>query len=178
METVTFITITSFLENVLAYEYDESDESEYYLGKPTIAAIIISSLLGLIITVATAAFFYQRSLKNQKLVPRIKLESSGRVVKLERFSHYVGNYNILPASKRLALKILSLLVRIRLRASEFPHNLLQRGSAMGYFVFARMSSWEYDYGRLRDLHFMKLLFGHLGMQQGNWDSLTGSYAHS
>ncbi|XP_021764291.1 uncharacterized protein LOC110728931 isoform X2 [Chenopodium quinoa] len=52
-------------------------------------AMLIASTVGLMIA-AAAALYHQRNLKNQKLVPRIKFDSSKRVAKLERFSHYVA----------------------------------------------------------------------------------------
>lgn len=84
METI--ILITSYLDDV--FSDDRSNESDCY-GKPTFTHILIASSLGLII--AAVVYYHQRKVKYQKLVPKIKVDSSGRVVKLERFSHYVGN---------------------------------------------------------------------------------------
>ncbi|XP_074314898.1 calmodulin calcium-dependent NAD kinase-like, partial [Silene latifolia] len=73
---------------VFSSESDEFDEPDCSNGKATLAQIFVASSLGLII--AAAAYYHQRNIKNQKLVPKIKFDSSKRVVKLERFADYVA----------------------------------------------------------------------------------------
>ncbi|GAB4830481.1 hypothetical protein Ancab_020192 [Ancistrocladus abbreviatus] len=57
-------------------------------GNPTLTQIFVASSVGLII--AAAFHFHNHKHKYHKCVPRIKLDNTGRVVKLERFSHYVA----------------------------------------------------------------------------------------
>ncbi|KAF7852078.1 hypothetical protein BT93_L0604 [Corymbia citriodora subsp. variegata] len=57
-------------------------------GRPTFSQIIVASSIGLIIA---AAMRYQlRRLRDRKIAPRLRLSDSGRVIKLEKFSHYVA----------------------------------------------------------------------------------------
>ncbi|KAM7521677.1 hypothetical protein LguiA_011579 [Lonicera macranthoides] len=57
-------------------------------GKPTYTQILLASSLGLII--AAAMHYRLRRIRDQKIVPRIKIADSGQPLKLERFSHYVA----------------------------------------------------------------------------------------
>ncbi|KAK2648521.1 hypothetical protein Ddye_016010 [Dipteronia dyeriana] len=57
-------------------------------GKPTFTQILVASSLGLII--AAAMHYRYRKLRDQKVIPRRRSSDSGRVEKLERFSHYVA----------------------------------------------------------------------------------------
>ncbi|XP_031372130.1 uncharacterized protein LOC116187528 [Punica granatum] len=59
-----------------------------YNGKPTFTQILLASSLGLVL--AAAMHFRLKKLRDQKIVPRVKLSDSGRVEKLEKFSHYVA----------------------------------------------------------------------------------------
>lgn len=63
---------------------------DYYNGtsRPTCKQILVASSIGLII--AAAMHYRLKKLRDQKIVPRIKISDSGQVEKLERFSHYVG----------------------------------------------------------------------------------------
>ncbi|KAI6674826.1 hypothetical protein NL676_002732 [Syzygium grande] len=63
-------------------------QRDYNIGRPTFSQIIVASSIGLIIA---AAMRYQlRRLRDRKIAPRLRLSDSGRVVKLEKFSHYVA----------------------------------------------------------------------------------------
>ncbi|KAL5792803.1 hypothetical protein ACOSP7_001397 [Xanthoceras sorbifolium] len=57
-------------------------------GRPTFTQILVASSLGLII--AAAMHYRFRKLRDQKIIPRRRSSDSGRVEKLERFSHYVA----------------------------------------------------------------------------------------
>ncbi|KAL2927522.1 Toxin zeta [Bienertia sinuspersici] len=88
METLTLIT--TYLHSIIFFSNSNNSQCHNYsdgYGKSSLT-IFLASSFGLII--AAAAFYHQRNLKHQKLVPRIKFDSSKRVVKLERFSHYVA----------------------------------------------------------------------------------------
>lgn len=61
-------------------------------SKPTFTQILVASSLGLVI--AAAMHYRIRRLRDQKIIPRRRVTDSGRVEKLERFPHYVGNYYI------------------------------------------------------------------------------------
>ncbi|CAK7346463.1 unnamed protein product [Dovyalis caffra] len=51
--------------------------------------IMVASSIGLII----AAVHYRLwKLRDRKIIPRLRPSQGGRVEKLERFPHYVGNY--------------------------------------------------------------------------------------
>lgn len=57
-------------------------------SKPSFAQIVWASSIGLIII---AAMHYRiRKLRDQKIIPRLKVSDTGRVEKLESFPHYVG----------------------------------------------------------------------------------------
>ncbi|GAB2213822.1 hypothetical protein Droror1_Dr00018140 [Drosera rotundifolia] len=56
--------------------------------KPTIVQILVASSVGLII--AAAFHFHHHKYKYRNLMPWIKVDKTGRIVKLERFSHYVA----------------------------------------------------------------------------------------
>ncbi|GMH27971.1 hypothetical protein Nepgr_029814 [Nepenthes gracilis] len=55
-------------------------------GKPALTSILVASSVGLVI----AAAFHFHHHKHQKIVPRIQVDKTGRVVELERFSRYVA----------------------------------------------------------------------------------------
>ncbi|XP_058198147.1 calmodulin calcium-dependent NAD kinase isoform X1 [Rhododendron vialii] len=65
-------------------------QKDYYNGtsRPTCTQILVASSIGLII--AAAMHYRLKKLRDQKIVPRIKISDSGQVEKLERFSHYVA----------------------------------------------------------------------------------------
>lgn len=64
--------------------------SDYYNGssRPTCTQILVASSIGLII--AAAMHYRLKKIRDQKIIPRIKVSDTGQVEKLERFSHYVG----------------------------------------------------------------------------------------
>lgn len=88
MAILTFII--TYLYGILSsksHNNSQCHQSSDGYGKSSFAILFVSSV-GLI--VAAAAYYHQRHLTYKKLVPRIKYDRSKRVVKLERFSHYVG----------------------------------------------------------------------------------------
>lgn len=58
-------------------------------SKTTYTQIILASTLGLII--AAALHLRLKKARNSRIVPLIRVADNGQPVKLERFSHYVGN---------------------------------------------------------------------------------------
>ncbi|CAO2826549.1 unnamed protein product [Amaranthus hypochondriacus] len=88
MAILTFII--TYLYGILSsksHNNSQCHQSSDGYGKSSFAILFVSSV-GLI--VAAAAYYHQRHLTYKKLVPRIKYDRSKRVVKLERFSHYVA----------------------------------------------------------------------------------------
>ncbi|XP_010679187.2 calmodulin calcium-dependent NAD kinase [Beta vulgaris subsp. vulgaris] len=88
MGILTFIT---YLHKIHTSESESNNaqchtSSDGY-GKSSFT-ILFATSVGLIMAAIT--YLHQRNLQHQKLVPRLKCDSSKRVVKLERFSHYVG----------------------------------------------------------------------------------------
>ena len=70
-------------------------------GKFIITHILFASLLGFVAAAATCYYQQRKSkavtvtvtaVRDQANIPRLERTESGRVGKLERFSHYVGNY--------------------------------------------------------------------------------------
>ncbi|CAL5353691.1 hypothetical protein CsSME_00041746 [Camellia sinensis var. sinensis] len=57
-------------------------------GKPTCTQIFLASSIGLII--AAAMHYHLKKLRDQKILPRIKVSGNSPVRKVERFSHYVA----------------------------------------------------------------------------------------
>ncbi|EPS63235.1 hypothetical protein M569_11553 [Genlisea aurea] len=55
---------------------------------PTCTQILVASSIGLII--AAAVHYRLRKIVEQRIIPRIKVSSSGQVLSVERFSHYVA----------------------------------------------------------------------------------------
>ncbi|KAL2236445.1 UNVERIFIED_CONTAM: Calmodulin calcium-dependent NAD kinase [Sesamum indicum] len=55
---------------------------------PTSTEIIVASSIGLII--AAAVHFRLKKIRDQRIVPKIKVSGAGQVVSIERFSHYVA----------------------------------------------------------------------------------------
>ncbi|XP_074316131.1 calmodulin calcium-dependent NAD kinase [Silene latifolia] len=82
-----FTLITTCINDTLPIKPNLSDERQCY-GTIAIAQILIVATVGLIIA-GMISFYQQRNVRNQKLVPKIKFDSSKRV-KLERFAHYVA----------------------------------------------------------------------------------------
>ncbi|CAL8178486.1 unnamed protein product [Prunus armeniaca] len=63
--------------------------SDHNNSKPTFTQILVASSIGIII--AAAVHYRLRKLKDQKIIPRLKISDSSRVQhKLERFPHYVA----------------------------------------------------------------------------------------
>ncbi|KAK4784054.1 hypothetical protein SAY86_018422 [Trapa natans] len=59
-----------------------------YNGRPTFIQIFLASSLGLVI--AAAMHFRLKKFRDQKIVPRVRSSDTCRVVKLEKFPHYVA----------------------------------------------------------------------------------------
>ncbi|KAL7172526.1 hypothetical protein ACSBR2_032083 [Camellia fascicularis] len=57
-------------------------------GKPTCTQIFLASSIGLII--AAAMHYHLKKLRDQKILPRIRVSGNSPVRKVERFSHYVA----------------------------------------------------------------------------------------
>ncbi|XP_073054246.1 calmodulin calcium-dependent NAD kinase-like [Primulina eburnea] len=57
-------------------------------SNPTYTQIILASSMGLII--AAAMHYRFKKIRDQRIIPYIKVSNTGQVVKLERFSHYVA----------------------------------------------------------------------------------------
>ncbi|PIN15909.1 hypothetical protein CDL12_11444 [Handroanthus impetiginosus] len=55
---------------------------------PTCSEIVIASSIGIII--AAAMHYHFKKIRDQRIVPRIKVSSTGQVISIERFSHYVA----------------------------------------------------------------------------------------
>lgn len=57
--------------------------------KPTYAQILIASSVGLM--VAAAMHYRLKKIRDNRIIPKMRIPESGQVVKLEKFSYYVGN---------------------------------------------------------------------------------------
>lgn len=58
--------------------------------KPTYAQILIASSVGLM--VAAAMHYRLKKIRDNRIIPKMRIPESGQVVKLEKFSYYVGNW--------------------------------------------------------------------------------------
>lgn len=76
------VVIPSFVFSNLLFSFPDSN------GTPTLSQIMVASSVGIVI--AAAVHYRLKNLGNQKFSPVLLLGDSGRVLKLEKFSHYVG----------------------------------------------------------------------------------------
>lgn len=83
---------SELIKNKKITKYILNLSSDNNNSKPTFTQILVASSLGLVI--AAAMHYRIRRLRDQKIIPRRRVTDSGRVEKLERFPHYVGNYYI------------------------------------------------------------------------------------
>ncbi|KVI12385.1 hypothetical protein Ccrd_009186 [Cynara cardunculus var. scolymus] len=78
------LELNHFLSSKLFYFLDEYNDD----NKPTIIQIILASSIGLII--AAAMHFRFRKVRHHRIIPYIRVSSTGQPLKLERFPHYVA----------------------------------------------------------------------------------------
>lgn len=62
--------------------------SDSYDMKPSFRQIVVVSSIGLILVILL--HYRLKQIRDQKIIPRLRLSRTGHTPKLERFSHYVG----------------------------------------------------------------------------------------
>lgn len=79
----------SFITNIRhCINITQSNVDSDYDAKPSFTQILVISSIGLIFFIALR--YHLKKIRDQKIIPRLRLSRAGHPPKLERFSHYVG----------------------------------------------------------------------------------------